>query len=229
MIHKILSDPSFRRLEFSSGALDFEDSIAVKTGTSTDYRDAWSIGWDRSHVVGIWLGNLNRNPTKEVSGASAAGPLLRSIFHEVHQFKPQSMPKKVPSIKQAYVCEEDGFLFPPDKHCIQRPVWHRQDIPIFSPQKVTKKVPRMIQPTEGLHLAIDPRTPRENQAFLFEIRDAENKDQTFQWFLNHQLIATTKKPSFLWPLKVGHHRLTVRIFEGDRSLMTLGPRTLYVK
>jgi len=45
-------------LEFGRG-LQFPVQTAIKTGTSTDYRDAWAIAFDYQHTVAVWMGNLD--------------------------------------------------------------------------------------------------------------------------------------------------------------------------
>jgi 1A family penicillin-binding protein len=44
--------------------------VAAKTGTSQDYRDAWFVGFNEDLVVGVWVGNDDRAPMKEVTGGS---------------------------------------------------------------------------------------------------------------------------------------------------------------
>lgn len=87
-IADILSDPLARQFEFGlDSVLNFPVKTAVKTGTSTDYRDAWAIGFNRDFVAGIWMGNLTYEPMHDVTGASGAGLLLRSIFTELNRVK----------------------------------------------------------------------------------------------------------------------------------------------
>ena len=54
--------------------------IAYKTGTSYGYRDAWAIGFDGRHVVGVWIGRPDGTPVSGLSGATAAAPLLFEAF-----------------------------------------------------------------------------------------------------------------------------------------------------
>lgn len=87
-IADILSDPLARQFEFGTDSvLNFPVKTAVKTGTSTDYRDAWAIGFNRDFVAGVWMGNLTYEPMRDVTGASGAGLLLRSIFTELNRLK----------------------------------------------------------------------------------------------------------------------------------------------
>lgn len=54
--------------------------IAYKTGTSYGYRDAWAIGFDGRHVVGVWIGRPDGTPVSGLSGATSAAPLLFEAF-----------------------------------------------------------------------------------------------------------------------------------------------------
>ena len=49
-----------------------ENRLAYKTGTSYGHRDAWAIGYDGAHVVGVWVGRADGTPVPGLSGISAA-------------------------------------------------------------------------------------------------------------------------------------------------------------
>ena len=50
-----------------------QDNYAVKTGTSRDYHDSWTVGYTPDYVVLSWLGNAENEPLKQISGQSGAG------------------------------------------------------------------------------------------------------------------------------------------------------------
>ncbi|OWU76162.1 penicillin-binding protein [Marinibacterium profundimaris] len=54
--------------------------IAYKTGTSYGYRDAWAIGFDGRHVIGVWIGRADGTPVPGLSGAASAAPVLFTAF-----------------------------------------------------------------------------------------------------------------------------------------------------
>lgn len=84
LIAHILSDPQARLLEFGeSGLLNFPVQTAVKTGTSTGYRDAWAVGFNYRFTAGVWMGNLDYQPMDEISGSRGPALVLRSVFHEL--------------------------------------------------------------------------------------------------------------------------------------------------
>ena len=76
----MLSDDEARQPGFGGGeVLRAPFPLAVKTGTSQDYRDNWTVGYTPTHTVAVWVGNFDGAPMQEVSGVTGAGP----IFHDV--------------------------------------------------------------------------------------------------------------------------------------------------
>ncbi len=57
--------------------------VAYKTGTSYGYRDAWAIGFDGAHVIGVWIGRPDGTPVVGLSGVTAAAPMLFEAFDRV--------------------------------------------------------------------------------------------------------------------------------------------------
>ena len=66
-ITDILSDDDARAYIFGrGGSLEFPFPVAVKTGTSQAYHDNWTIGYTRHVTVGVWVGNFDRRPLREL-------------------------------------------------------------------------------------------------------------------------------------------------------------------
>src|SRR3989339_852511 len=83
LINHILYDNNARLLTFGANSyLNMSGrSIAVKTGTTNDKRDNWTIGWITKAVVGVWVGNNDNSQMKEVaSGVTGASPIWRKIM-----------------------------------------------------------------------------------------------------------------------------------------------------
>ncbi len=57
-----------------------QNRLAYKTGTSYGHRDAWAIGFDGRHVVGVWMGRPDGTPVPGVFGADLAAPVLFQAF-----------------------------------------------------------------------------------------------------------------------------------------------------
>ena len=77
MISLFLSDTDARLPSFAGTALThFPFPVAVKTGTSNGFRDAWALGYSRRYVVGIWTGNADALGTNHLAGSTVATFLL---------------------------------------------------------------------------------------------------------------------------------------------------------
>lgn len=76
-----LSDPAARvRLLQGRSPFDIGYPVAVKTGTSSGYRDAWTAGFTHERTVVVWVGNADGSPMREVTGGGGAGPLFADIL-----------------------------------------------------------------------------------------------------------------------------------------------------
>ena len=82
LINHILSDDNARAIAFGTGSLlNLGASVAVKTGTTNDMIDNWTVGWNESVLVGTWVGNNDNSPMLRVaSGISGASPIWRKIM-----------------------------------------------------------------------------------------------------------------------------------------------------
>jgi penicillin-binding protein 1C len=81
LISDILSDNNSRVPAFGDDsylALPFK--AGVKTGTSRNYRDNWTVGFNRQVTTGVWVGNSDNTPMFSVSGVAGAGPIWHDIM-----------------------------------------------------------------------------------------------------------------------------------------------------
>lgn len=91
IISNILSDNSARVMTFSENNLLKipNRQVAVKTGTTNDKRDNWTIGWTPQVIVGVWVGNNDNTAMKQlVSGVSGAAPIWRKVILSYLSDKP---------------------------------------------------------------------------------------------------------------------------------------------
>ncbi len=82
LVNAILTDRTAGVEQFGqSGSLYLSrPGYAVKTGTSRDYHDSWTIGYTGDYAVGVWLGNAENKPMRGVTGATGAGSLWRDVM-----------------------------------------------------------------------------------------------------------------------------------------------------
>ncbi|EDY21932.1 penicillin-binding protein transpeptidase [Chthoniobacter flavus Ellin428] len=85
LIADMLSDNTARMIGFGShSALRFDFPVACKTGTSTDYRDNWTVGYTPEFTVGAWVGNFDGSPMRDVSGVTGAAPIMHAVMEHLH-------------------------------------------------------------------------------------------------------------------------------------------------
>lgn len=109
----MLSDAEARAPGFGvETPLELPFPVAVKTGTSKDYRDNWTVGYTPQHTVAVWVGNFDGSPMQNVSGVSGAGPL----FHDVmRMLGPGGTFATHPQLVEAPICPTSGHA--PGTHC----------------------------------------------------------------------------------------------------------------
>lgn len=103
IISSILSD-NRARAEVFGGSLTIGRPAAVKTGTTNDYRDALTVGYTPSLVIGVWVGNTDNTPMDRVAGSLGAAPIWRKLMEEILRGKPAE-PFPIPSrVERLMVC-----------------------------------------------------------------------------------------------------------------------------
>ncbi len=93
LVRHMLADPLARRPMFPvGGPLDFPYAVAVKTGTSQGYRDAWTMAFSDRLLVAVWVGNHDWRRMRGVGGsngaAAAARQIMDSVMAEHRPFQP---------------------------------------------------------------------------------------------------------------------------------------------
>lgn len=105
----ILSDNTTRSRIFGSSLTVRGHTVAVKTGTTNDNRDAWTIGYNPQYVVGVWVGN-NDNTVMASGGSDMAGPIWRNTMTKLLSGKQNVAFTAPSSIVQKAVCTGTGGL-----------------------------------------------------------------------------------------------------------------------
>jgi penicillin-binding protein 1C len=90
LVSHILADSMARIRGFGLATpFNFPFPVAVKTGTSNNWRDNWAVGFTPYVTVGVWVGNFDGRPMHNVSGATGAGPVFRQVMLAVMQKRPK--------------------------------------------------------------------------------------------------------------------------------------------
>jgi penicillin-binding protein 1C len=225
LIANILSDPGARRLEFGqAGLLQFPVQTAVKTGTSSDYHDAWTMGFDSRYTVGVWMGNLDYAPMDGITGSLGPAMMSRAVFAELHERSEPTQLYLSPKLEEREICVHEDVM--PNGQCLTRSEWFMPGTAPKSPAiKVAESKPaagddesrvHFETPSDGLLLAFDPRIPAESQAFLMTLSNGPRYAKV-AWWVDGKQAAVTDGNQFLWTVTRGRHKVSARVQLVDGS------------
>ncbi len=111
LISDILSDDSARSIGFGpNSTLKLDRTAAVKTGTTTNFHDNWTIGYTPDLLVGVWVGNSGYEAMHNVTGLTGAAPIWHEVMRELLQDRPDHPFERPDGLRQVEVCDLSGLL-----------------------------------------------------------------------------------------------------------------------
>jgi len=119
LITHILADNQARTPAFGpNSVLKLSRPAAVKTGTTDDWRDAWTIGYTPDLACGVWVGNSDNTAMERVAGARGAGPIWHNFMEEALAGTPPRDFARPSEIVVAEICMVSGAK--PSEVCPRR-------------------------------------------------------------------------------------------------------------
>lgn len=112
LVSDMLADNRARAASFGLNsylALPFR--AACKTGTSSDYRDNWAVGYTPEFTVAVWVGNPDGRPMREITGVTGAAPAMHEILRALHETRGTTWFARPRGIRE-------GFVHPLTGHAI---------------------------------------------------------------------------------------------------------------
>ncbi|NEQ73805.1 MAG: penicillin-binding protein 1C [Okeania sp. SIO2C9] len=230
LIANMLSDTHARAAEFGvNSALNLPFPAAVKTGTSSDFRDTWTVGFTNDYTVAVWVGNFSGESMVQISGVMGAAPLWNRIMLHLHE-------------------KMEPTAFPPPKNMVQRPVCTisglrpKSDCPsviteYFYPEKLAE-YEHLSDHYSVVNLSDEYNEwlakqsqsslvsgelkilfPQEDDYFLMDdvggekklkFKLANSRENSVEWWLNGEKLAVNSDNSLFWKLSPGKWTLEVR-------------------
>ncbi|MBD2483890.1 penicillin-binding protein 1C [Planktothrix sp. FACHB-1365] len=227
LITNMLSDPHARAYSFGiDSVLNLPFPVAVKTGTSSNYRDTWTVGFTTDYTVATWVGNFGGEGMQNVSGVMGAAPLWNRIILHLHETKePGNFPKPLGFV-QLPICATTGLRPTPD--CSGGIVLEYFDLKKVSeyyqksPQiklnsEYNEWLSRQSHPQLTQHqlTIISPQTDdyfvmNSGDASKLEFKITNPSQQPVEWWLNGKQLNVQSANSVFWQLQPGQWTLTVK-------------------
>jgi penicillin-binding protein 1C len=228
LITDMLADPHARAASFGvDSMLAPPFPASVKTGTSSDYRDTWTVGYTSDYTVGVWVGNFDGRPMRRVSGVVGAAPLWNRIMLHLHERRDPAPFTPPAALVREPICATTGTIPAPGCPAVVSEYLYPQDLAAYyrSANRSAKGLARSID-TAGVKSAATgaPRVrivfPRDGDEFVLhatdagvEIGDAQALElqaaapprATVRWRVNGKPVAslTANGGRAVWPLRDG--------------------------
>ena len=182
--------------------------IAYKTGTSYGYRDAWSVGYDGRHVLGVWVGRADNAPVPGMTGRTAAAPVLFEAFARLGlkptPFKPappgalRLANSDLPVTLRRFRAEGGGI----------------------AQQQLPEPMPRIVYPPQGAQVELGQTATGENLPLVVKLQDGR---PPFRWLANGELFSqSSRNRAAAWtPDGDGYSTVTVIDAAGRAASVTV--------
>jgi len=232
IITDILCDNDARLKSFGlDSPLALEQRVAAKTGTSSGFRDTWTVGFDKEHTVAVWAGNFDGRPMRDMFAVRAATPLWSTIMRELlRRDHPLDVPGKNERLVRRETCKKTGllpsrfsdatinelFLAGTEPHDNSAD-YFANDGKLILPDAYARWCAsrdntigahvrsefRITSPPPNAHYQIDPVLPSSQQ--MVELTAACASE--VEWFVNGVRIAPERDGRFFWQLAAGEWKV----------------------
>jgi penicillin-binding protein 1C len=215
LVADMLADRYARAKSFGIGSvIDTPFPSLVKTGTSSDYRDTWTVGATPEYTVAVWIGNFSGAPMRRIAGVSGAGPLWNRIMLHLYEHRdPARFPApagyriaRIGNLRE-YVDEADlraMHAAAPGTAATAYDEWRVR-------QGNTTGALSILFPHDGdvfedRLAANDPQRARQR----VEFRVSRPAGARIAWSLDGTRLAFGSDDAYFWPVRAGDWTLSIR-------------------
>jgi penicillin-binding protein 1C len=180
--------------------------LAYKTGTSYGYRDAWAVGFDLKHTIGVWVGQADNGAVPGLVGRRVAAPILFDAFSRI------GLDAGLPRRPREALVASNAALPPPLRHI-------RQDIP-KSTVAMTRPALQIAFPPDGA--AIDAEATRIDGKPLVVVK-INGGSPPFTYMLNGEpsMGRSSRREAGLRPDGLGFAQISVMDATGATDQVTI--------
>ncbi|MGZ9116693.1 MAG: penicillin-binding transpeptidase domain-containing protein, partial [Methylocystis sp.] len=242
LIASMLADPQARLPSFPRyGPLEYPFAVAVKTGTSQAYRDAWTIAFSHKFIVGVWLGRGDAGAMRAMTGVSSAARLAHAVLVKLHGAKPGDIAPEIfappPGRIAIDLCRADDGA-----DCAQtlrewvKPAEGKEaetydaspaqgeSMASAPDSQAAVAAPLVIAtPEHNTHIWRNPEQPERFNRLALKLAPS-GADAQIVWTIDGEPFATAQAgETVFWPMTPGRHRIQARL-----ALAPVASRTVKV-
>ena len=208
LISDILSDDRARVIGFGANSiLKIDRTAAVKTGTTTNFHDNWTIGYTPDLLIGVWVGNSNYQAMHNVSGLTGAAPIWAETMRSILQGQPDKTFTRPAGLTQT---ETDWLI-----NGTQTRAWDLiqkadQRVENSAPQEKSRSNLTLTSPADNSAYRITPNLDATAQQLkISALADSDFTQVIF--YADGIALQTLSAPPFetWWKLSIGKHQFWV--------------------
>jgi penicillin-binding protein 1C len=224
-VGQFLSDPQARLPAFPRyGSTEYPFPVALKTGTSQGYRDAWTMAWSQDYVVGAWMGRADAGTMAQISGSRGAARLAQAVLLRLHDRTADALEAGTFPAPQGYepiaLCAQTGQ--PDDSQCGPTlteylPAGQLAPARLASnaapPLAAEAEAPRLsiLSPEHNSRLWRNPELPSNLNRLPLRAAVRPNVPQVV-WYVDGEPFAiAAPDQTVYWPMTPGAHRFQLRL------------------
>ncbi|WP_449417904.1 penicillin-binding protein 1C [Phormidium nigroviride] len=226
LITNMLSDAHARAQEFGvDSVLALPFTTAVKTGTSSNFRDTWTVGFTTDYTVATWVGNFNGDRMKKVSGVMGAAPLWNHIMLHLHEHQEPAPFPALKGLVQRPICAISGWQPTPECPSVVQEYFYPEDISKYETESGNLKLSedyngwlarqnkssltnskfKIVFPQNDAYFLINQN---DNSRLEFKLSGSNNAP--VEWWVNGKKLATQSSNSLFWQLQPGQWNLQAK-------------------
>ena len=214
-----LSDPLARLPSFARyGSTEYPFPVAVKTGTSQGFRDAWTLAWSPRFVVGAWVGRSDAGTMAGLGGANSAADLVHAVLLALHHATAGDLDDTSFAAPTDYAPKQicAGPAETPRDDCSHTLLtWVlRRDAATVPTTRVQPGADPVIQlsvvtPEAGTSVWLNPESPAAANRLVLRAKTMPHVPQVV-WYVDGTPFALTDPDqSVTWPMRTGEHRFQI--------------------
>jgi penicillin-binding protein 1C len=216
IVADMMADPNARAVTFGlDSSLRLPFWAAVKTGTSKAMRDNWCIGFSDRYTVAVWVGNMEGDPMRAVSGTSGAAPVWRDVMLALHADRPSKAPPMPSGVEARAIRFADTIEQPRREYFLSG-----TGMNVVTAAPDTSRRPRITNPVSGSVYAIDPDIPIDRQRLAVAV---SGDAVTHRLVLDKKDLGDASTAPLILP-GPGRHRLALLDLSGkvvDQVMFTM--------
>jgi penicillin-binding protein 1C len=216
IVADMMADPNARAVTFGlDSSLRLPFWAAVKTGTSKAMRDNWCIGFSDRYTVAVWVGNMEGDPMRVVSGISGAAPVWRDVMLALHADRPGRESPMPSGVEARAIRFADNIEQPRREYFL---AGTGMNVVAVAPD--VSRRPRITNPVSGSVYALDPDIPIDRQRLAVAV---SGDAVTHRLVLDKQDLGDASTAPLILP-GPGRHRLALLDLSGkvvDQVMFTM--------